>query len=255
MKPGIIVLIVVGSIATITGSILLGLGISKGLTNSEILTHETVLNDEINDLNIQVETSDVTIKVSDSEVSKVICKETEKAYHTVSIINGTLNITSQDDTKWYERMFPNYYPDLKVEVYLAKKEFNDFKFKGATGKFIVESGFTFENLEAKLSTGESAIAGDIHNLLKVETSTGDTMINKVDVKNLELKASTGKITLNEVAVEEKITAKASTGNIIIESTHAADLDAKTSTGNIKMNGLVITNEMKAESDTGSLPTP
>ena len=66
------------------------------------VTHE--IREDFNNISISVDTSDIVIVPSTCDNTKIVCHEQEKLAHTVEVVDGVLNITTDDARKWYDHI-------------------------------------------------------------------------------------------------------------------------------------------------------
>ena len=95
--------IIIGGSAIIAGSIIFGLAIastSKG--DNKLVDKTTELNETVTNFDIDVTVADLEFKVGDT--AKVVCHESEKEHHEVTIKDGTLKIKFVDEKRWYENI-------------------------------------------------------------------------------------------------------------------------------------------------------
>ncbi len=251
MKKFILIPIIIGGALLVTGSVLLGLAIANS-SKDEAVTNTYDITDAYNKFNIDISTADLKFEPSNDDSTKVVCIERKKEYHEVKVANETLTITHHEDLQWYERIFSWDLSPRKVTVYLPAKAYGDLNIKSSTGDIIIPSDFSFNKLDAKLSTGDVNIKSNVVTLTKVETSTGKITISDVATNELNLKASTGDITVKNANVTTDATIKVSTGRVNTDNLKADNLSIKASTGNVTLTNTVITKHIEIGTSTGDV---
>ena len=235
MKKGLITLIVLGSLLTVTGGTIVGITIAKKSFGTSLKRddHSYDFKESIAKLNIDVDTSQITFKKSDDEKTHVECKEYERSYHSVKVEDGSLNIKSVDERKWSEKIF--WFDKLEVNVYLPLDTYESFALKSDTGDFKSNLSLTFDEINAEFDTGDFTVENMVSNGdFKVKLSTGNISLKDCKAKDIEFKTSTGDHYLNNVTAE-RITLESDTGKHKLEDVIASDhLDIEANTGDVKL---------------------
>lgn len=251
MKKWIIALIVVGSVATVGGAVVLGLGIAHDMTTSKIVVHEHEVTESFTNFNFDLSVSDLTVKASEDGKNKLVFEETEKYYHEFSVKEDTLYVKSLENYKWYDFIHMGL-GKVKVTLYTASTEFNNGVFVSSTGDINIDKEFIFDNLKVTQSTGDSHIACKVAHNLEMETTTGDQHFDGVSVENMTLKASTGKVDVKNSEISNALTINTSTGNVVLDNVKANTLSSTCSTGKASLTNVIISDNMSLKASTGDV---
>ena len=261
------VLILVTIITIIAGAVLT-VGALSFNSSLEIKTHE--INENYNKVNISVTVEDINIYLSNNNENKVICKENEQLYFKVEVVNGTLNIENVDERKFYNRIISFYRNSL--EIYLSNDLIEALNIEASTCDITVNSGFVFNTLDVKNSTGDISLyssvlsstnitnsTGDIEiknsqilGNMKVFTSTGDIEVSSANANSLDISTSTGEVDIYECKVLSNINIQGRTGDIELKNTTCYDLAISLSTGEVSLIGLIALNNIDIEGTTGDV---
>lgn len=253
MKKLIILAIIIGAGLIITGGIILAVALkNQSNKGNESITNSYEITEAFSDISVDVDISDIYFYSSTDGKTKVECVEKEKFKHTVKVEDNKLVITNKDTRKWYERMFVFGLNNLKVNIYLPNNEYNDLSIIASTGNINLNEGFTFNNVNIKVSTGNVILSSTGKELVKVESSTGNIQVKGFDTKELKLEASTGKIIIENVNVSGKCYLKTSTGSKVVTNLNALNFECKSSTGKTTLTNVIIEEEMKVEASTGDI---
>ena len=252
MKKGIIALIAVGSTLLVAGTALFISGLVIEKMNKEPVVNTYDIREDVNKINIDISTANVEFKVSEDGTSKVICNETNKEVHNVSVANNTLSITYQDNLAWYERWFNIIPYKMSVEIYLPSGNYESVVVRNSTGDITINKEYSFSDVDLKVSTGTIYVYSDATNTLKVESTTGDIHINEVNTKELELKASTGDVNLTKVVATGDIAINTSTGKINVLEVSANNIKTSCSTGKVKLDKSYSTGHLGITTSTGDV---
>ena len=254
---------------TVLTAALLFAGIASAKVDKKTKTYDSL--ESFTSIKIDTDVTDIDLKVGDK--AKVVCEETTKEVHHVSVSDNTLNIKFESKRKFYEQMF-SFGQNLKVTVYLPSISYNDLTIANDTGDINISS-LNFKTVSITSSTGNlsldkvsvaetsyfKASTGSVKlnevttKSLEVNTSTGNINLTKVTVlDNMKASASTGNVKMNNVLVAKKMTVKTSTGNIEAVDSDAESLSIEASTGNVKL-GLLTDKIIFPETSTGSADYP
>lgn len=198
----------------------------------ETTTH--TIKEEINNIEIDVDSANVTFVPSKDGICKVICEEPERMKHEVEEKNGTLKIKCVNKRKWYDYIgigFGNY----SVTVYLPEATYKNLEIETSIGDIEVLEYFTFEDVDIEASTAKITWNAAVNNSIKISTSTGD-------------------ITLKDVIAGDGITIDTSTGDVEFDGSDANWLSISTSTGEV--SGTLLSDKIfEADTSTGDVELP
>ena len=243
-----IILIIVLSLVAIAG-VFLAIGIANGKEEEIINTYEI---EDFSSFEINISTSNLEF-IPTNERGKVICHETEKLCHKVSVNDDTLHITSnlEENKKWYEFIsFGGV--QKKVEIYIPVKNYGTLNIYASTGNIKIPADFEFENVFIILSTGNVEMASKVINEIKITTSTGNQNLNNISATHVVLDASTGNININNLNATKDIRINSSTGDIIASNIIGENLTIEASTAKVNLTNVVISNHMRIETSTGDI---
>ena len=242
-----------------------------GTENFETNTYE--ITDSYADMSVLTKEAFVVFMPSTDGKTKVICYETEKQKHAVSVCDGVLVITQEDTRAWYDHI-GLHIAQPKITVYLPKETYGALTVKAGTGGVQLGGDYRFDRVDISVTTGDIAVkdltlgdltlsvsTGDITvwrvectGDAKVTSSTGNMDLKSLQCKNLTSEGTTGKITMEQVLAAEKMTLIRSTGDISLEKCDAAEISIKTSTGNV--SGSLMTDKVfQVKTSTGRVSVP
>lgn len=204
----------------------------------------------IQNLEFDLHTSDLEFIKTNDLTQKVVCKETTKRRHKVSLDNGTLKV------KHEKRRFVDYVlmlsPQFKVSVYLPATNYDSLSIDISTGDTSIPSGFNFSSLDYFGSTGNVSVKSNVVNTTNVTVSTGNISLHDMSTKELNLTASTGRVYISNINVlgESKITT--TTGRATIKNLKTNSLTMTASTGDIKINDSLVAKNAFIHASTGEI---
>ena len=246
------VLVIAGTTIFTTTACAVGWDFSKFSTTT-LETNTYTLHEDFNNITIDVDTADLTLRPSENEDCKVVCHEDVKQKHSVIVENGTLTIQENDERAWYDYISTGI-NDISVTVYLPKTQYTALSIETHTGDIEIPQRFTFDSVDISGSTCDVDFSANVVNDLTVKVSTGDTTLTNVTCKNLTHHSNTGALDMKNVLVSEKMHIEKTTGDVKFERCDAGEIYIKTDTGDVK-GSLLSGKNFQADSDTGDVKTP
>lgn len=253
MKKGLLIGLIIGGAVLLTvGAVIFTVGVVNSTKSSKLLNNEYDVS-SYSKINIDIDTADLEFIVSEVSADKVVVNEKEKQYHTVEVIDDTLNIKGYDSRKWYEHAFDFNFKPMRITVYTSAVNYDNVYIKSSTGDINIPADYTFNNVEIKVSTGNIKFKSKINENINITSSTGDVSL-ETSAKKINIESSTGKIKLNNTIAEE-IKIKSSTGDVsLIDSDASSLIDIHTSTGDV--NAVLLTGKtFEVETSTGVPKVP
>lgn len=221
------------------------LGTQKYETN----THE--ITEDFSGISVSTKTANIVFLPSEDGTCRVVCHEKIRMKHTVSVSNGTLTVKVNDTRKWYHHIGFDF-DTPKITVYLSEAEYGALAVRTSTGNISVPSGFTFEMIDLKGSTGDVRCGASASGAVSLKLSTGDIRLEGVCAASLSLSVSTGKVNLSAVTCEGEAKISASTGDATVNGLSCEKLTAEADTGDITLKNVIASGAFDIETDTGNV---
>ena len=259
MKRSKMVWLIVAASLTALGLLAIALSIAAsgfdfsrfGTTEYETNSYE--IEEEFRDISIKTNTADITVKRSDDETARVVCREESKIKHNVSVADGALIIEMVDARKWYEHI--NIGISLEgasITVYLPDGAYGDLLINVDTGDTEIQKDILFESIDVDSDTGDVANYAWATGTVKVKTTTGDITIGDAYAGAFDLAASTGKMTVKDVNCAGEIKQKSSTGKAFFEDVNCKSMTSVAGTGDITLTGVEVLERLAIERSTGDV---
>lgn len=221
------------------------------LSTTKYETNTYAVTEEFHSVYVFTDTADVTFLRSDDEKASVVCTESVKMKHTVSVEDGTLTVNRTDTRKWYEYI-SIFSKKERVTVYLPKSEYDSITVKGSTGNVRLSEELLLRNIDVAISTGDVICLSDTAELMKLKTTTGHIYISNVTAGSMELKVSTGDVELMSATVTGEVNVKVSTGDIEFSGIRCGSLISTGSTGEVELVDVIATGLFSIERSTGDV---
>ena len=239
---------------------------------SSLEENEYFISESFNNIDIDVDTDEVNIFVSDDNVDKVIAVENKGIVVETKVVNNTLLIKRFDKRNFFDRFFN--FGKFKIDLYLSKEVIDSLDIEASTGNINIGKGLTFESVDIELSTGNINFLSNVTNHfgieistgnvnikdfktlgnVEIESSTGNINIENGNCESLEIEISTGKTKLTHVIVAKDLIVEGSTGDVILDGFDAENININLSTGDVK--GTIITSKFFiVNTDTGKINVP
>ncbi len=206
---------------------------------------------------IQIEGMSNTVRLVPAQDGKcrVVCSESEKISHTVSVEQGTLTIVSHDRRRWYEHIgvFWGVQSELSTTVYLPQREYEDLSIQCASGDVSVPADFTFTMVQIKTASGEieyaapakgdvtlHAVSGDIDaagltaRALELHTTSGDVDLSQSQADSLSVQSTSGTVKLRSVRAAGAADVTTVSGEIELEYLQAQDITLRSTSGDVEL---------------------
>lgn len=190
---------------------------------------ETIKNNGINNISVELSSRNVEIRQGDS--------------FKVDYYGSSPSIVGDGDT---------------LQIYEKNKKNNiNFNFSFNTKSWaedtiivFVPSDAEFNNISIKTDSGDVRLFAGNADKLKINTDTGDLTIDGLTAKNIKLNVDSGDIKINDTESSD-INAKADSGDVNLDNVAAKDMDIKVDSGDIYVKNSS-GSKIKARSEYGDI---
>lgn len=213
---------------------------------------------------------DVRLAPAQDDTCKVVCSESDKLFHTVTVDDGTLTITRTDEREWYKNIGV-YWDETSITVYLPAREYTDLFIKSLSGDISVPGDFTFSQAEIYNTSGEieySAVTGhgltvqttsgdlSVRNLtageVKAQSTSGTIEISNVTVSDIHAVSTSGDVTIQSSETKNGILIETVSGEIELEHLNPLFVTAYSSSGDIDLSNVLAAGQMEIETVSGEI---
>lgn len=242
-------LIVAGGIIFCAMMTLLGWDFTR-LDTRKFVQESVTKEGDIKELVIKNTTAHIRIKKSDDDQIHIDFDVPKNSKREVTVDGGTLTLDFSDSKKWSEHIFNVKNP--KITIAVPAKQYELLKINSSTGDIAIESGFTFDSVDIRVSTSDVEMKSLTATELTLRTSTGDIEIDGLEADTVVLKGNTSDMKLQSLTIAKNISIETSTGDVWCSFTHDVKVDAKTSTGRIKTDSVDTGVPCKIRTSTGDV---
>lgn len=194
---------------------------------------------------------DVILSASTDDKCRVICDESDKLYHSVTVENNKLTIKSKDTRKWYEHIGFSW-TEMKVTVYLPESEYDALNISVASGDIEVRGHLHFAEAKLSSASGDIIFSGNVEKSLSLKVASGDVKINNSFSERLDVKSSSGDIKISSFKSMGDMYLKCASGDIEITDAECINMKAESASGDIELSRVVATGHSDIETASGDI---
>ena len=219
---------------------------------AEYVTNTYVVDKPFQSLTVLGDTESIALAPSEDGLCRVVCREEKKAPHAVRIDGDMLTVENTGKRPWLFINFGFFADHPSVTVYLPRRDYQALAVKAATGDLQIPADFSFDSIQAALTTGDVFCAATANQAITVQTSTGKIELNGVKARSVSLKASTGAIRVCDAVCEKDMQLHVSTGKTAMENVNCESLTSTGSTGSLTLEGVIASQSFDLQRSTGSI---
>ena len=211
------------------------------------------IDDSFYNISIETDTADITFLPSEDVKCMVVCHESEKEKHEVTVQNDTLVINKTNNKKWYDHIHIGInFETTKITVYLPESEYSSLTIKESTGNVEIPGNFKFKSIDIFASTGDVKNSASVSDSLKIKTSTGKINVSGISAGSLDLSVTTGNIDAFDINCEGDIKIKVSTGKTKLTNVECNNIISDGDTGDIFLTNVIASEKLSVERSTGDV---
>ncbi len=218
--------------------------------NNDYQTKEYKITQEFNSLSLNTITSDIILIPTKDEKCKVVCYENEKVYHSVTVKDGALTVSVNDERKWFDYIGINWNTE-KITVYLPNSEYQALNVTTNTGDVKISKEFNFASVNVKTNTGDVDCYASSSGNMEIEATTADINVAQLTAVNLSVKVTTGDVEIENI-VCKGLQVITTTGDVELSNILCNNFTSKGSTGDISLQRVIATESFKVERSTGNV---
>ncbi len=221
------------------------------LSTVTYVTNTYEVSDEFDKISINVDTTGIEFVPTENELCSIVSFEAEQVKLFATVQNGTLIVGAVDTRKWYDHMCISL-DSPKMTVYLPQNEYASLFIETDTGDVNIPKDFAFDKIEIDGDTSDVNCFSPVDNVLDVELSTGDIIIDGITADQVTLTTTTGEIAVNSVTAKNNIDIETDTGKVKLLNATCSNFIAESDTGTITLKNVMATGTISIESDTGDV---
>lgn len=218
---------------------------------SNIRKDEKIDISNINDLSINVKSSDVKLILTDEEQLRVVQYSNRDIDDDkkVKINNNTTSVEIREPKLniWYSFNIFNLHR-IAYDIYIPKNYKNNLDLTSASGDIYLEDEIELKNVNFSLASGSINVSKKINaEDIDIKIVSGDIIFNEIIAKKVNLESISGDISLKGNAKSDKIQVKSTSGDIETKDIETNNIEMKTVSGSIETKKLTADIEMKSTS--------
>lgn len=255
-KRAIIWIVIGGSLVLIGAMIFAGVMTMfnwdfKKLSTVQYVTNDYDITEEYKSILIDSDTADIVLVASTDGKTTVNCYERDKEKHFVTVVDGVLNIELTDTRKWYEHIGIGFGAP-KIKVSLPAGEYSSLFVKEHTGEVEISSDFSFESIDITATTGNVENFASASGIMRIKTSTGHILVERVSAGAIDLSVTTGNITASKIDCDGGFKVEVDTGKTNLSDIRCESLISEGDTGDINLKNVVASGKFSIERSTGDV---
>lgn len=226
-----------------------------GNNTNTIVKEQSYTIDSKDQININLISSDIIIKVKDQEeleIKQYSSKNLEEKYLFKENNNESqINIEEEFNRKFILAIFT---PNIRYEIIIPKKYQENIDINTISGDIEFTQQNTnpiYKNFKLSSTSGDILLKENFKtNNMTLKTVSGDIDTNNIDTKELSITSTSGDITLEKIETKNsKI--KTISGSIEIESI-TGKIKTNTVSGDVDINNLLVTNNSSITTTSGDI---
>lgn len=272
------VILIVALVLLVVGALIVGAGwvfLEKNPTQMNTIKDVSKvyhISEAPTQIQIATTNSRVEILPIKGEEWRVECKDTEKLYHTVELIDGVLTVRQiRTERQWSDFIgILNGFQNLSVIVYLPENVYESLSVHSTSGSIKVQEGLIFSNASLQNASGSILCDSRVVGALNVKNTSGSVKINGSVGGDLIVKNTSGSVKINSSVGGDLIVNNTSgsidifggvtgalevtngSGSIEIKNTNPTRATVKSTTGGIDLINVVCKESCTVENTSGSI---
>ena len=223
------------------------------LSTTEYTTNTYEITEDFKYVYVNASVADITVLPTTESTARVELHTEAKVGHTVKVSGETLEISTNDTRKWYDRIGISF-ESTGITLYLPADSCKGMMIVGRTGDITVQD-LTIRGMTIKVTTGDVSISNLVSQTdINLQSSTGETAVRNVTARGIISTAGTGDITLKNVIAQEKFDIIRSTGDVIFNACDAPEIKVEVTTGDV-MGTLLSDKDFTVKTSTGDVSVP
>ena len=155
----------------------------KTMLGGNYVSVTTEITEDFDAIEICTDTADISLVYSEEEGCRAVSYDREELSYDCLVEGGVLKVRLVDSRSWFQKLFDMSFGN-SLTLYLTKSEFASLKIEEHTGNVTVPSGFSFGNIDLKLTTGDLFLSASASEKITVNGSTGDVRLDGISAKEV-----------------------------------------------------------------------
>lgn len=215
------------------------------------VTNTYSVDEDFTDISVNGAECDIRILSSNDGTCKIVCRESDKVSHSITVENDTLSVERYDTRKWYEHIGV-YWGDIEIVVYLPQSTYGKLSAKNLSGDIKIPEVFSFSSADIQSTSGNVNFSAEVENDLTVKTVSGEVYIGKTAPQKLNVQSTSGDVTVEAVKAETSIKVKAVSGDIELTDAQCQSLTTDTTSGEVEFLNVIANENVRIESVSGDI---
>ena len=220
----------------------------------ESVTNAYVVHEGFTNIRVWGAECDVRLIPSEDATCTVLCNETDRITHTVTVENGTLTIQRADNRRWFEHIgfMWHYWGPIEVIISLPEQAYEDLSIRTVSGAVEIPDSFSFSRAEVDGVSGDISFSAEVEGALLLKAVSGDIRVRGTSPEALTVESTSGKILADSVAVSTAFCCKTVSGRQEISNLTCRSATVYSTSGSVIASDLMAAESIRMETVSGSI---
>ena len=224
----------------------------SGAGYAEHLTEKTSDVDEsFHSVAVRASSDDVRLLPAEDGRCRVSCGESERCRYRVSVENGTLTVTLEDEGKGHIGISFSG-ESIPLRIYLPEQSYKALTVDCSSGDVETAAGFRFDQAQIGTSSGEIMLRDFTAKELGLSSTSGDISLSRCDLGTLTLDSTSGEISLKDTVCTGAAKLRATSGDSTLEDSTLGSLDLSCTSGEVNLTRIVCDGAARVETTSGEI---
>ena len=221
----------------------------RAFSTKKFTTNTYEITDGFENISIAARSADVRVLPATDGICKVVSTEHEKYPIAITADGTTLSIEVNGPEKWYEHIGISF-DSPQITLYLPSGYYGDLKIDTSTGDILIQS-LAAKKMELRCSTADVFMDTVVcQEDICISTTTGDVTMVNVSCRDVKLEGRTSDVSMSTLQAAGNVSVWISTGEAEFHRCNAADLSVRTSSGDVGMAHVVASGKLTVTTSTG-----
>lgn len=213
-------LIILGLFISVIAAALMGFSFAKFSPGNYVSITQEVT-EPFSSIYIDEDSCSIQLLPSHDEVCRIACTNSDQDFHSFSVENGTLHITSTDTRKWYMHIISFMPHSQSLTLYLPQSEYESLAIRSTSGSIEIPADFAFVSAELESTSGSLRFLGSAEESLFLSSTSGRLYAENAAPKYMEAECTSGRIELANIRCQN-LSVENTSGRIALQNVLAAE---------------------------------
>lgn len=245
------IFIALGAVISFGSFVAMGFDFSR-LNAAESESSTYTIEESFKNISMDGAECDIRILPSEDGSCRVVCMESKKIYHTITVTGDTLTIQRTDSRKWYDHIGITYWADMELTLYLPETEYNELYVKSVSGNIDIPGDFSFKEAELHNTSGDIHFLASAEDALTAKAVSGSVSVSGQAAKSIEASSTSGEVKISSSEAKKQLTAKSVSGDIDLSDIRSRDITASSTSGDVEFTDVIASGQLRIDTVSGEI---